>query len=152
MSVADLARESGTSRTTLTAYEQGSKTPGAATLGKLVGACGFRMALEPAISYQVIPGYRGAPINVPDRLPRNSNVTKCRLPTRLHWSGRRDLDLRVRDDQKRAYEAVMSNGTANDIEAVIDRDVLLDIFDEMYLPPRTRAAWSPTVARERSSR
>jgi transcriptional regulator with XRE-family HTH domain len=41
---AELAARSATSQPTLSAYEQGRKTPGAATLARLLAACGRRLA------------------------------------------------------------------------------------------------------------
>ena len=106
--------------------------------------------LKEDITFTTVPGWRGAPIYVPNRLPTNPKKGKIYLPTRLYWSGRRDLDTRNRDDLKKAYNAIMSEGNATDILANIDRDSLLEIFDNMYLAPYVRDAWTPVIERERS--
>ena len=151
LSVAELARRSGTSRAAISAYEKGVKAPGADTLERILGVAGFTLAIEPKITFTRETGYRGSPIMVPSRLPRNSHIDKVRLPTSVFWSGQRDLDLTNDDELRIAYEAVMSNGSADDILAVIDRDTLLRIFDNMYLPPATRTAWSTVVKAERDN-
>ena len=101
--------------------------------------------------FTIVAGYRGAPIYVPDRLPSNPNLGEIKLPTRLFWSGNRNRDLRKRNDREIAYEAVMSQGQPHDILTYIDRAFLLDMFDNMYLPPMVRNAWEPLIARERCS-
>jgi hypothetical protein len=120
------------------------------TLERIVSVAGFTLALSPKITFRKVPGYRGAPITVPDRLPSNPGLSKVKLPTRVFWSGRRDLDLTQRADRKIAYEAVMSEGGEHDILTFIDRDMLLEIFDEMNMSPAVRAAWEPTICYERS--
>jgi transcriptional regulator with XRE-family HTH domain len=45
---AELARRSGTSQATLSAYESGAKTPSAATLDRVLLACGRRLTTEAA--------------------------------------------------------------------------------------------------------
>jgi transcriptional regulator with XRE-family HTH domain len=45
---ADLAQRSGTSQTTISAYEHGAKTPTPATLGRVLGAAGRRLTVVPA--------------------------------------------------------------------------------------------------------
>lgn len=45
---AALAARGGTSQATVSAYESGRKQPSLATLSRLLGAAGFRVAIEPA--------------------------------------------------------------------------------------------------------
>lgn len=47
LSQAELAARSGTSQTTLCAYERGRKSPSAATLERILAAAGRRLATEP---------------------------------------------------------------------------------------------------------
>ena len=44
---ADLARRSGTSQAALSAYETGRKDPSVATLSRILGAAGARLAVRP---------------------------------------------------------------------------------------------------------
>jgi len=55
LSVSELARRAETSRAAITAYENGRKTPSAATLERLLTAAGFRLALVPAESPGRVP-------------------------------------------------------------------------------------------------
>jgi transcriptional regulator with XRE-family HTH domain len=48
MTQSELARRSGTSQATLSAYESSSRTPSAATLERILAAAGQRLSSEPA--------------------------------------------------------------------------------------------------------
>jgi len=62
------------------------------------------------------------------------------------WSGnRRTFDLTNLEDRAIAFEAIMTNGEAQDIVKFIDAGLLIEIFDHMYLPPATRDAWQDVV-------
>lgn len=52
---AELARLSGTSQATLSAYEHGRKVPSASTLGRVLGAAGHRLTTTPATRRVVFP-------------------------------------------------------------------------------------------------
>jgi transcriptional regulator with XRE-family HTH domain len=54
LSTRQLARRAGTSHSTITAYERGAKSPSAATLARLVVACGFELdvALRPRSGFE----------------------------------------------------------------------------------------------------
>lgn len=60
-SKAELARRANTSRTTVSAYEHGSKTPTLTTLERLVGVAGFELVLQPR----------------PTRSPENTEARRC---------------------------------------------------------------------------
>ena len=44
----ELARSAGTSQSTLSAYEAGTKQPSAVVLARLLDVCGARLSVEPA--------------------------------------------------------------------------------------------------------
>lgn len=77
---AELARRSGTSQATISAYEHGAKTPSPETLGRVLAAAGRRLTTAPA----------SRPVHVPTagELERRSRVLAQvidlaeRLPTR----------------------------------------------------------------------
>ncbi|MAT83327.1 MAG: hypothetical protein CMQ43_12215 [Gammaproteobacteria bacterium] len=46
LSLRELARRAGTSHATILAYEQGTKTPGAATFLRLLEACGYGVQIR----------------------------------------------------------------------------------------------------------
>jgi len=52
---AELARRSGTSQATLSAYEGGGKVPSATTLARVLAAAGMRLAARPASRPVVTP-------------------------------------------------------------------------------------------------
>jgi transcriptional regulator with XRE-family HTH domain len=153
LSKAELARRAHTSRTTVSAYEHGAKTPTVATLERLVGAAGFELVLQPKPSFTVAGEHRGAPIRVPDRLPAlppTKALAIIELPLHLEWSGgNRKRDLADRADRVRVYELVLREGTPEDVLRYVDPTLLLDAFDELNLPAAIRTAWQPVVARWR---
>src|SRR5437868_723631 len=55
----ELARRAGTSRTTLSAYEHGRKSPTAATLARLLSGAGWELAAQPHVSFTQQPASRG---------------------------------------------------------------------------------------------
>ena len=71
------------------------------------------------------------------------------LPARLFWSGpdprsvRWDLSDRLR--RRDLYEIVLVKGTLADVCALVNGPELVRLWEEMYLPPWVREAWSPLV-------
>ena len=64
------------------------------------------------------------------------------LPLHVRWSGPKlSYDLDDRRDRLRVYEQVLREGTADDVRRVIDVDVLIDLWDDLYLPSHVRTAW-----------
>jgi len=49
--------------------------------------------------------------------------------------------MALRKDRIRVYEQVLREGTEADVLHFIDQDELVDLFDELVLPPRVRQAW-----------
>jgi hypothetical protein len=58
-----------------------------------------------------------------------------------------DLDDRV--DRARVYEQVLREGTEEDVRFYVDPDQLLDLWDELVLPPPVRQAWAPWIEEHR---
>jgi len=67
----------------------------------------------------------------------------------LRFDEPRECDLDDIVDRRIAYRAVMSEGRPEDIMGFIDRDMLVELFEDIALPPATRAAWQPVVGAER---
>ncbi|WP_123815447.1 helix-turn-helix transcriptional regulator [Myceligenerans xiligouense] len=149
LSQAALAARAGTSRTTLSAYEHGRKTPALSTAERIVAEAGFDLALQPRVEFVEHPGGRGRPILVPTVLPRLSAdvaLATVRLPLHLNWSDRgRAFDLRNRRQRARVYEIVLREGRPEDMLTYIDGVLLADLWDELVLPRPVRAAWEPLV-------
>jgi glucose/arabinose dehydrogenase len=55
------------------------------------------------------------------------------------------FDLASRADRARVYEVVLQEGRPVDILAYVDGALLIDLWDEMVLPPAVRSAWAPIV-------
>ncbi len=146
---AELARRAGTSRSTLSAYENGRKSPTLSTAERLLSEAGFECVLRRRVTYTELPGPRGSTYAVPDRLPRLAADAALRpvvLPVDLNWSqpGRR-FRLLDRGERARVYEIVLREGRAPDIERHVDGTLLADVWDEMVLPSGLREAWQPLI-------
>jgi DNA-binding XRE family transcriptional regulator len=145
----DLARRSGTSRPTLSAYERGRKSPSLSTAVRILSAAGFRLALEPEVRFREVTLTRGRVVTVPDglwRLSVPSAVGSVTLPRHLDWSGpARSHDLGDREQRARGYEVVLREGDADDLLTYVDGLLLLDLWPELVLPREIRRVWQPVI-------
>ena len=72
------------------------------------------------------------------------------LPFHIRWSEPHlTYDLSRRSHRLRVYEQVLREGTENDVRFYIDVDQLLDLFDDLALPPTVRRAWAGWFRRHR---
>src|SRR5215467_3589427 len=119
----ELARRAGTSRTTLSAYENGRKSPTVATFARLLADAGYELAVEPHVTFTRQPAVRGTWVWVPDHLPRMNTAhafARVQLPLHLNWSAPgRLFDLASRADRARVYEVVLQEGRPADIMAYV---------------------------------
>ena len=149
LSQAALAERAGTSRPTLSAYEHGRKSPTLDTAQRILGEAGFDLMLSPRIEFREVAVVRGRPIQVPNvlpRLPLDQALATVQLPLHLNWSDRgRSYDLRDRRQRARVYELVLREGGPDDVHAYVDGALLVDVWDELVLPPGIRAAWNGVV-------
>ena len=144
-----LASRAGTSRPTLSAYERGRKSPSLSTTVRILGKAGFGLQLVRRVEFVERAGERGRTILVPTSLSRLSvaeAMASVVLPLHLNWSapGRRFV-MRDRRQRARVYELVLREGTPNDVLAYVDGALLMDLWDELVLPPSLRSAWAPLV-------
>lgn len=150
LSQRELARRSGTSQPTLSTYEHGTKSPTLAVTERIIRSSGFELDLVPRVSFTTHSGARGAPFAVPDRLWRldiAKAIGTVTLPQHLHWSGpSRAYDLRDRRDRARVYEIVLREGEPNDLLTYIDGALLIDLWDDLVIPPAIRNAWMPLIS------
>ena len=86
---------------------------------------------------------------------RGPTTGVVRLPLRLYWSGPdpEAVEWRVDDDQRRArlYEVLLREGSLDDVRTLIDGAALVQIWDDLYLPPHVRNAWDPLVHSARAA-
>lgn len=94
------------------------------------------------------------PPEIPDDMD-DPTVAKARgvvtLPRRVNWS-RTDptYDLSDRRQRARVYEQVLREGTADDVRWFIDVDELIDLWEELVLPPAVSRAWIDWLAEHRN--
>jgi hypothetical protein len=148
-----LARRAGTSRTTLSAYENGRKSPTVATFARLLAGAGYDLEAQPQVGFSRQPAARGRWAWVPDHLPRLDTVHACarvQLPLHLNWSAPgRVFDLGSRAERARVYEVVLQEGRPADILAYVDGALLVDLWDDLVLPRAIRSAWTPVITASR---
>ena len=100
-------------------------------------------------TYELRPAAR--PVAVPDdlddpSLPKASG--RVELPLHIRWSGPPiTYDLDDRADRARVYEQVLREGTEDDVRFHVDPDQLLELWDELVLPPSVRRAWASWLQR-----
>lgn len=149
LSQAALAKRAGTSRPTLSAYEHGRKSPTLDTAARILAEAGFDLTITPRIEFREVAVERGRPIQVPNALPRlpcDRAFAMVALPLYLNWSDRgRRYDLGDRRQRARVYELVLREGGPDDVTAYVDGALLVDLWDELVLPPGIRAAWNGVV-------
>ena len=94
-------------------------------------------------------GPASRPVAVPVDLddPSHTKATgRVRLPLHIRWSGAPvtyDLDDPV--DRARVYEQVLREGTEDDVRFYVAADSLLELWNELVLPPAVREAWAPWI-------
>ena len=145
----ELARRAGTSRTAVSAYEHGRKSPALDTVDRLVSAAGYELDVRPRIEFVAVSSGRGRVVFVPTRLPQLPAVqalATVELPLTLNWSHPgRMFRLVDRGDRARVYELVMREGAPVDVLLYVDGALLVDLWEELVLPRAVRAAWSPLI-------
>ena len=145
----ELAERAGTSRTTISAYEHGRKSPTLATATRLLSGAGFELTIEPSITFTEVQLRQGRPVFVPNRLWRLSireAFTSVTLPLGLNWSRPGAVfELSDRRQRARCYEIVLREGTPDDLRRYIDGALLIDIWPDLVLPRELRAAWQSLI-------
>jgi transcriptional regulator with XRE-family HTH domain len=149
MSQEELARRAHTSQPTLSAYENGRKSPSLATMERLLAETGHHLEIDTDITFAQLTTKRGRPFSVPSRLPRlplRQALATVTLPLHLNWStpGTK-FDLRSRSKRARCYEIVLREGLPADILAYVDGALLVDLWPELVLPQDIRAAWDEVI-------
>jgi transcriptional regulator with XRE-family HTH domain len=143
------AELSGTSRPTLSAYENGRKSPQLSTVERMFKVLSLELVAVPKIKFHKVITTRGNAIHVPNQLPQLSAgqaLRKLQLPLHINWS---DLDqefnLALRKDRERVYELVLQEGNPHDIVSIIDGSLLVDLWSEIVIPKKVRLAWQPLI-------
>lgn len=104
----------------------------------------------PRVEFREVRTSRGRTLAIPNALPRlpvRQALATVVLPLHLNWSAPgRAVDLADRRRRARAYEVVLREGRASDIERYVDGALLVDLWDELVLPRDVRGAWAPLIA------
>ena len=149
LSQVELAGRAGTSRTAVSAYEHGHKSPSLDTFERLLAGAGYDLDVRPRINFAQVVGARGRTLFVPDRLPQLAPefaLAEVALPLALNWSQPgRVFRLADRGDRARVYETVLREGGPRDVLAYVDGNLLVDLWLELVLPRDVREAWSPLI-------
>lgn len=153
LSQEELAHRAGTSRTAVSAYEHGRKSPSLDTVDRLVASAGYELDARPRIEFVRVASARGRYVLVPTRLPQlpaGHALATVELPLTVNWSQPgRLFRLSDRGDRALAYELVLTEGGEDELLRYVDGTLLVDLWDEIVLPRAVRAAWSPLIAQVR---
>jgi transcriptional regulator with XRE-family HTH domain len=149
LSQEELAARAGTSRTTISAYEHGRKSPTLATVSRILATAGYELVAEPTVTFAEVQVRHGRPACVADRLwrlPIEDAFAEVTLPLGLNWS-RPGAVFRLSDRRQRArcYEIVLREGTSADLRRYVDGVLLVDVWSDLVLPRDLRAAWQPLI-------
>lgn len=144
-----LARRAGTSRTAISAYEHGHKSPSLNTVERLVASAGYELDAKPRIEFVKVTVRYGRYVLVPTRLPRlpaERALATVKLPLSVNWSEPgRVFRLSDRGDRARVYETVLREGNEEEFGRFVDGALLVDLWDDIVLPRAVRAAWAPLI-------
>lgn len=146
----ELATRAGTSRSTLSSYEHGHRSPTLTTASRILAATGYELVATPTITFTEQPTARGHTVLVPSHLPRldpAQALATVTLPLHLTWSEPgRPFDMRDRRQRSRVYEIVLREGTQTDLFTYLDGVLLAELWPDLVLPRDVRTAWEPLLA------
>jgi transcriptional regulator with XRE-family HTH domain len=143
-----VARRSGTSQPTLSAYERGTKSPTLAVAERILHSLGFDLGLQPRVTFREVHGERGGTYLVPDQLWR-VDPPDCFAPIDgLDASGEpRRFNLLDRDTRIEGYIWLLRRGNEDQIFKHLDAALLVDAWPTVAprLSPELRGLWAPLV-------
>ncbi|MDQ4114382.1 MAG: helix-turn-helix transcriptional regulator [Actinomycetota bacterium] len=102
------------------------------------------------VSFRTVMSRIGRPLSVPNRLwrldPERATATVT-LPHSVHWSGGGNtFDLADWNDRALAYRTLMLEATPSVLVDYVDGRQLVDMWDDMFVPPEIRQAWQSAVS------
>lgn len=142
-----VARRSGTSQPTLSAYERGTKSPTVNVARRILNVLGFDLGLTPRVSFYEVRHGRST-YAVPDQLWRLA-PNDCFVPFNVpSQSGQQRFDPVDRSSRLTAYLWLLEHGDETQLFTHLDGALLVDLWPELvpHLPAELRDAWSPLVA------
>lgn len=145
---AELAGRAGTTQSAVSMYERRRKVPMLDVAERLVQAAGADLGMVTTVVWEVdfLPGLKA--FWYPDRLWR-VEVPGCfdtvTMPDLVGHTGQDEWDLRDRTDRRRLYENLLAEGNQHMIMRWVDAALLVDVWSELVLPAKIRAAWEPAI-------
>lgn len=152
---AQLAARAATTQSAVSMYERRRKVPMLDVAERLMQAAGADLGMVTTVVWEVgfLPGLRA--FWYPDRLWR-VEVPGCfdtvLMPDLVGGTGQGEWDLRDRADRRRLYENLMVEGDQHMMMRWVDGALLVDVWAELALPEKIRAAWEPAVEAASSGR
>lgn len=143
----ELAARAGTTQSAVSMYERRRKVPLLDVAERLVQAAGADLGMVTGVTWDAEMVTRISGFCFPDRLWR-VEIPGCFDTVRIAEYGGAELgewDLRKREDRKGAYAHLLAKGSAQQLMRWVDGALLVDVWDELDLLPRIRAAWAPAV-------
>jgi hypothetical protein len=126
----------------VSASESGAKDPRAEKVERLLHSNGYRLAITRLQSWASVGSGRKT-ISVPSFLPTlelSLAFAQVDHPHSVAWSGQGSFNLSDRRESARAYEILLSEGLPADLERFVDGALLVDIWDDLFLPRHVKSA------------
>ena len=76
---------------------------------------------------------------------RGPDCGSVKLPHAVYWGPDRWFNLTRRSSLRLFYQTVLQEGSIEDINIYLDREILLSIWNELLLPPRVIHLWEYKV-------
>ncbi|MFT4011782.1 MAG: helix-turn-helix transcriptional regulator [Nocardioidaceae bacterium] len=143
-----VARRSGTSQPTLSAYERGTRSPTLSVVERILHTLDFDLGLNPRIAFREVHDGSNTYV-VPNQLWR-LDPDDCFVPfTVTDRAGRHGFFPIERPSRVAAYRWLMETGDETQLISHLDGALLVDAWGEIapHLPTRLRDAWQPLVTK-----
>jgi transcriptional regulator with XRE-family HTH domain len=144
----ELAARAGTTQSAVSMYERRRKVPLLDVAERLMQAAGVDLGMVTLVRWEAELVTPASGFFYPDRLWR-VEVPGCfdtvRMVDHVGGTGQEEWDLRDRVHRRRLFENLLVKGDAEQIMRWVDGALLIDLWDELDLPSRIRAAWEPAV-------
>lgn len=72
------------------------------------------------------------------RGPRRGRLA---LPSWVYWGPNPTIDLASESDVIKAYQATIQEGRITDQVQILNRELLVEVWPELRMPPRVRQLW-----------
>lgn len=142
-----VARRSGTSQPTLSAYERGTKLPTLAVVERILRTLGYKPGLQPRVAFREIKA-SGRTCQVPDQLWR-LDLPDCFAPLTVRETdgSRHTFDLLDCEGRVSAYVWLIEHGDETQLFEHLDGALLVDAWSDVvgHLPKALRTVWGPLV-------